>query len=148
VDPEYIATATATASPRESFTANRFKRTYYPWATLRDCGSHTISTSSKSCVRKDGLAYIQVYNIIKGLFEAAKVFAFNNPSLENLALDPDYTQSLYYAGRAVAFDTIIGLTCYLHAKERVYLESRGNRKKSYEVREEYRITLALLLQVC
>jgi hypothetical protein len=145
--PAATAAATVTASAPSSPSTNGLRQTWYPWATLRDAGGQTISFSNSSLLRHGGLAYIQIYNLVKGPFEIAKVFAFDNPSLESIALDPSYIKSLHYTGGAVAFDTQTGICSYLHTKERVSSTLRDNRKKSLGLREEFRLSLALLAQV-
>jgi hypothetical protein len=70
------------------------KCTVYPWAMIRDTVGQTMFASLHGKESRDGLIYSQFYGSIKTPFDSSKVYIFNNDSVENLALDPGYIQSL------------------------------------------------------
>jgi len=70
------------------------KRTVYPWATMRDTAGQTLFATPHGQESRDGLIYSQFYGLIKTPFDSSKVYVFDNDSVENLALDPGYIQSL------------------------------------------------------
>jgi hypothetical protein len=145
--PPPPATAAATP-PSVAGKLTGFKKVSYPWATLRDAGSQTIATAHTCPTFKEGYIYSQFYNLIKGPFDAAKVYVFENENLENLALDPAYIRTLNKAGGAVAFSQATATASYLHGKKRASLNLRDRTRTSFGVREEHRISLELLDAVC
>ncbi|HEV2644800.1 MAG TPA: hypothetical protein VGU46_00395 [Acidobacteriaceae bacterium] len=145
VDPATATASTATATATQSA---GFARTRYMWATLRDAGSQTITAAPTSQAFKDGYVYGQFYNKVKAPFDSAKVYIFNNENLENIALDPAYVRSLNRAGGSAAFSQQAGLLSYLASKNRAHVSLEGSQHKSYGVREEHRISLALLDEIC
>lgn len=132
------ASATASAKPGPMFT-----QVSYTWATLRDTGSQTIAAAPSSQAFQDGYIYSQFYNAVKTPFDAAKVYIFNNDSLENIALDPAYVRSLHKVGGATAFSQKACLTSYLYSKTRAHVNLASCRAKSYGTREEHRISLCM-----
>lgn len=68
--------------------------------------------------------------------------------LENLALDSEYVKSLKYEGSATSFSTAKCMDSYLHSKERSHVSFTKNRHRSYGCREEHRITMAVMDEVC
>ncbi len=66
------------------------KRTTYPQATMQDTISQTLFTAPRRKESTDRLIYSQFYALIKTPFDLAKVYIFDNDSMENLALDLGY----------------------------------------------------------
>lgn len=123
------------------------QRTVYPWATLRDAGSQTITAAHSSKQFKAGLVYSQFYNLIKTPFDTTKIYLFQNENLENIALDPAYVRSLEQAGGATAFSQASGIKSYLHSKDRAHINLRDYASWSLGIREEHRITYELLCEL-
>ena len=121
---------------------------HYPFATLKDTGGLTIASQYGSLAERSGLVYTQFYNLVKNAFDAAKVYPFENEALENLALDPDYVESLKHVGKgANTFSTKVCRTSYLHSKQRTHAALLDNQWRSFGTREEHRLSLALVLRV-
>mgnify|MGYP001586294228 CR=1 FL=1 len=95
----------------------------------------------------DGYVYSQFYNLVKGPFDAAKVYIFNNDSLKTIALDPAYVQSLYKVGRAAAFSQKACLTSYLYSKTRAHVNLADYRSKSYGMQEEHWLSLYMVEEI-
>lgn len=74
------------------------KRTTYAWATMRDTMGQTLVAAPQGAETKDRLIYSQFYGLIKTPFDSAKVYVFDNDSVEILALDPGYVISLQQEG--------------------------------------------------
>src|ERR1700751_1927439 len=118
------------------------------FATLRDAGGQSIAAAHTSEAFRGGYVYSQCYNLIKTPFDAAKVYVFNSDHQENIALDPAYVRTLHKAGGAVAFTQKAGISSFLHQKKRAQINLRDNAKKSYGIREEHRISIQLLDEIC
>ncbi len=73
----------------------------------------------RSSAYKASLIYSQFYSLIKVLFDAAKVYIFNNEAIENLALNLAYVQTLRYVSKVVAFSPKVYEISYLYSKSRV-----------------------------
>jgi hypothetical protein len=70
------------------------KHMVYPWAMIRDTAGQTLFAAPHGQESRDRLIYSQFYGSIKTPFDSSKVYVFDNDSVENLALDPGYIQSL------------------------------------------------------
>lgn len=123
------------------------KRTTYTWAAMRDTTGQTLFAAPQGREAKDGLIYTQFYVKIKTPFDSAKVYVFDNDSVENLALDPGYLRSLWQEGGAVTFSKGVCQFAYLHSKQRAYANLMDNRWRSYGTREEHRISLAMMEEI-
>ncbi|RAL58025.1 hypothetical protein DID88_009089 [Monilinia fructigena] len=96
---------------------------------------------------QDGLIYSQFYALIKTPFDTSKVYVFDNESLENLALDPGYIRSLQQEGGGITFSKGVCEFGYLHSKKRAYANLVDNQWRSYGIREEHRISLAMMEEI-
>ncbi|KFZ25059.1 hypothetical protein V502_00463 [Pseudogymnoascus sp. VKM F-4520 (FW-2644)] len=143
-----MASDSATASNSASApTKSMFTCVPYMWATLRDASSQTVAATPSSQAFQDGYVYSQFYNVVKAPFDAAKVYIFNNDSLESIALDPAYVRSLYKAGGATAFSQKACLTSYLYSKTRAHVNLADCKSKSYGIREEHRLSLSMVDEI-
>lgn len=123
------------------------KRTVYPWAMMRDTVGQTMFAAPHGQESQDGLIYSQFYGLIKTPFDSSKVYVFDNDSLENLALDPGYIRSLQQEGGGITFSKAVCEFGYLHSKKRAHANLVDNRGKSYGIREEHRISLAMMEEI-
>jgi len=123
------------------------KRTTYPWATMRDTIGQTLFAAPRGKESTDGLIYSQFYALIKTPFDSAKVYIFDNDSVENLALDPGYIRSLQQEGGSITFSKAVCEFSYLHGKKRAHANLVDNRWKSYGIREEHRISLSMMEEI-
>jgi hypothetical protein len=123
------------------------KRTTYPWAMMRDTIGQTLFATPRGKESTDGLIYSQFYALIKTPFDSAKVYVFDNDSVENLALDPGYIRSLWQEGGAITFSKAVCEFAYLHSKKRAHANLVDNRWKSYGIREEHRISLTMMEEI-
>ncbi|KAF7441634.1 hypothetical protein A1F99_140680 [Pyrenophora tritici-repentis] len=122
--------------------------TTYPWATMRDSMGQTLTSMPRGQENMDGLVYSQFYGNIKTPFDDSKVYVFDNQALENLALDPGYARSLQQQGGNVAFSENVCKGAYLHSKGRAFSNLRDNQRKSYGIREEHRVSLTMMDDIC
>jgi hypothetical protein len=124
------------------------KRSTYPWAMMRDAMGQTFFAPPRGRESQDGLVYSQFYNLIKTPFDTSKVYIFDNEALENLALDPGYVRSLQQEGGGITFLKAVCEFGYLHSKKRAHANLVDNRWKSYGIREEHRISLTMMEEIC
>lgn len=124
------------------------KRTVYPWAMMRDTVGQTMFASPHGQEGRDGLIYSQFYALIKTPFDSSKVYVFDNDSVENLALDPGYIRSLQQEGGGITFSKAVCEFGYLHSKKRAHANLIDNRGRSYGIREEHRVSLTVMEEVC
>ena len=120
----------------------------YPWATLQDVCSYTLSTAPKEQENSDGLVYSQFYQNIKTVFEASKVFVFENTAIEHLAHNTSFAASQERAAKAKSTAYTACKNSYLHSKGRANSNLEDNQRRSYSVREEHRISLTFADKVC
>ncbi|KAF2279842.1 uncharacterized protein EI97DRAFT_438948 [Westerdykella ornata] len=120
----------------------------YPWATMRDSMGQTLSTVPRGQENMDGLVYSQFYANIKTPFDDSKVYVFDNEAIENLALDPGYVRSLQQQGGSATFSESVCKASYLHSKRRAFSNLRDNQRRSYGIREEHRVSLTMLEEIC
>ena len=120
----------------------------YPWATTRDSIGQTLSSVPRGQENMDGLVYSQFYGNIKTPFDDSKVYVFNNQAVENLALDPGYIRSLQQQGGGATFSENVCKDAYLHSKGRAFSNLRDNQRKSYGIREEHRVSLTMMDEIC
>ncbi|KAE8335184.1 hypothetical protein BDV24DRAFT_169449 [Aspergillus arachidicola] len=108
-------------------------------------GSLTIEPSRKSSLRRLGYLYSQHYNSGKAVFAAGSQYVFGNAGLETLALDPGLVRTWEHVGRAVSHSPLALLRAYCHTKHRCHVALTDCRNRTYGIREEYRVTGALLV---
>ena len=120
----------------------------YPWATMRDTIGQTLSTALHGQENLDRLVYSQFYGTIKSPFDVSKVYVFDNQAIENLALDPGYIRSLQQQGGGSAFNERTCKESYKHSKQRVASSLQDNQRRSYGVREEHRVSLTMMDEIC
>jgi hypothetical protein len=124
------------------------KCTVYPWATMQDTIGQTLFAAPRQQESMDGLVYSQFYGLIKTPFDTSKTYVFSNESLENLAVDPGYIRSLQQEGGSITFSKAVCEFGYLHSKKRAHANLVDNQWKSYGIREEHRISLAMMAEIC
>ncbi|KAK9482732.1 hypothetical protein V1527DRAFT_454772 [Lipomyces starkeyi] len=90
----------------------------------------TIEFSDESYAARWGLKYLQVYSVVKELFDASKIFPFMSKNLDGLAMDPITMRDLYTVGGGRA----------LHYATPVMQQSQGS---GYGTRIEVRISARL-----
>lgn len=120
----------------------------YPWAAMRDTMGQTLFSVPQGQENMDGLVYSQMYGLIKTPFDTSKTYVFNHDALENLALDPGYIRSLQQQGGGIAFSKSVCDFAYLQSKRRAHANLIDNRWKSYGIREEHRISLTMMDEIC
>ena len=118
-------------------------RTQYLVGLLRDAVGMTILTSSSSPSRQQGLVYSQFYHSQKEIFDANKTYPFVDQFLESLALDPKLRSSWQSVAGSHNHRLTTLLQSYLHSKARCAAGLKASMQKSFGVREEHRMTLAL-----
>jgi hypothetical protein len=122
---------------------NRSVKHFYTIATTRDAATITLSFPIGSQERREGHYHSQLYSEVQASFGAAKAYPFENKGYENLATDPDFVESMQYAGGAVAFNAKTCERGYLASKNRANRSTQDAQLKSYGNREEHCISLEL-----
>ena len=108
----------------------------------------TLLTKPRRQENIDGLVYSQFYGTIKSLFNVSKVYVFDNEAVENLALNPGYVRSLQKQGGGISFNEKSCMASYLHSKKRAAINLRDSQRQSYGTREEHRVSLAMIDEIC
>jgi len=120
--------------------------TKYNWCMTRDVGNLTITGKKRSMIRKGGLMYSQFYGMNKLQFDAMKHFLWGDrdDTMAMMALDEGYREALRatMGGRAVSMKAC--RQSYNHCGRRYLLGLRMNEDRSWGVREEHRMSLALV----
>jgi hypothetical protein len=124
--------------------ANPCHQAIYPTTLLQDSVSIGIEPGARSHLRAAGLLYAQMYNSVKEVFAAGNQYPFKNTSIETLALDPQLQKTWQHVGAGLSHDPVALMKSYLYAKARCHYGIQGSMKKSFGVREEYRVSTALL----
>jgi hypothetical protein len=122
-------------------------RSHYHTALLRDAVGMTLVTAARSPSRRQGLIYSQYYNKQKEIYDAAKTMPFQDPSIESLALDPHLRRSWQHVGGAETHRPATLVQSYLGSKARCHEGLTRSMQRSFGVREEHRMTLALAYRV-
>lgn len=123
------------------------KQTYYPFSMLSESGSLTVQPSPSSAWQQAGLLYMQHYSSVKEVFTAGDVYPFTNTAIETLALDRKLRKTWALVGGGLSHNPAALMKAYLHTKARCDAALRGSLRKSFGVREEYRISQELLRAV-
>ncbi|OBT72510.1 hypothetical protein VF21_08650, partial [Pseudogymnoascus sp. 05NY08] len=111
--------ANALAGSKEQYV--KVSHSYKQFLFAPTSSMFTFAAAPSSQAFQDRYVYGQFYNLVKGPFNAAKVYIFNNDSLETIALNPAYVQSLHKVSRAAAFSQKACLTSYLYSKTRAHV---------------------------
>lgn len=123
------------------------KVAFYPFSMLHQTGSLTIETGQRSALRTHGVLYRQFYPSNKEMFAAGNTYPFTNPAIETLALDKQLRKTWELVGGGLSHQPAALLKAYLYMKLRCHHALQGSMEKSTGVREEHRITKALLSAV-
>lgn len=121
--------------------------TYHHWANCRDTGNLTIEPGRRHPLRKLGIVYSQFYSPMKEIFDAAKCFPFDNPGLEGLAVDPTLRNAWANAARATGWDESRVKRSWCESKQRCKRALDTADHKAFGLREEHRVSVALLRQM-
>lgn len=113
---------------------------FYHESMLRDAGSMTTLTPPGSRLRRGGILYGQMYGLTKEIIDAARTFPFQNPDLRHLALDTELRNGVHHiCGKARSANNITE-RAYLASKRRCHYGFADSKRRSFGVREEYRIS--------
>ena len=116
---------------------------YYYQNMLYDTSSLTSVTLKQSKQRKGGLIYSQFYGSVKELVNASKCKLFDNDALEEIAFDFQLRRAARnVAGRHRRKVQIVELA-YRASKRRTRVAILDSKRRSFGIREEYRITQEL-----
>lgn len=119
------------------------EKQFYTNLLARDAANMTLKFPIGSVEERSGHVFSQFYSDAHAPFNAAKVTPFENPSYENLAVDPAFVEAIEYAGGVVTFNAKTCERGYLHSKNRANVATKAAQYKSYSTREEVRISLEL-----
>ena len=128
---------------RDGDESNPCKQMLYPTAMLRDTVSMGVEPGVNSQLRARGLLYSQFYGSVKEVFAAGNQYPFTNTAIETLALDPQLRKTWQHVGAGLSHDPVALMKAYLYAKARCYYGIQGSMQKSFGVREEHRVSVAL-----
>ena len=126
-----------------------FQRNIYPFSLLDEVCSMTLVPGKTHSLKSVGLIYSQYYSSTKENFDVAKVYPWDNNSLEGLAIDPLlHEEWKKLANFSVATWNHQKVTSsYIAAKDRVTIALRGARFRSYGTREEHCLSMTRLLNI-
>lgn len=127
---------------RSSEKESKILQTPYYTGNLRDCQDMTLEMHPSSAQYSEGCAYIQFYASNKEGIDAGKVKPFRHEFLNKLTWDPKVLTMLEYKAKAKTVTTKNLEENWIMSKNRLRHSLREGRRKSYGVREEYRITFA------
>jgi hypothetical protein len=129
---------------RDGESSSLCRQALYPTAMLRDTVSMGVEPGVNSWLRAAGLLYSQFYSSMKEAFAAGNQYPFTNAAIETLALDPQLRKTWQHVGAGLSHDPIALIKAYLYAKARCHKGIQGSLQKSFGVREEHRVSAALL----
>ncbi|RPB00742.1 hypothetical protein L873DRAFT_1788884 [Choiromyces venosus 120613-1] len=121
--------------------------TYYHWALTNDIADLTVTPGKKHSARVAGPAYSQFYTTTKELFDAPKVYPFQNKALEGLAVDPKLKSIWHDIGGQQNEDTNCIKNAYFASKRRAIECIYGSTDKSFGTRQEHRVNMNLLTAI-
>jgi hypothetical protein len=124
--------------------AHACQQNIYPTTLLADSVSMAFEPGTRSWLRAAGLIYGQLYNSMKEILAAADQYPFENAAIETLALDPQLRKTWQHVGAGLSHDPIALFKAYLYSKARCHHGLHASNQKSFGVREEYRVSTALL----
>jgi hypothetical protein len=114
---------------------------------LADTVSIGLEPGLKSQLRAWGLLYSQFYNSVKEVFTAGNQYPFTNTAIETLALDPQLQKTWQHVRAGLSHDPIALMKAYLYVKARCHYGIQGSIQKSFGVREEHRVSIALFYAI-
>jgi hypothetical protein len=124
--------------------AHAWQQNIYPTTLLADSVSMGFEPGPRSLLRAAGLLFGQAYNSIKEIFAAGDQYPFTNTAIETMALDPQLRKTWQHVGAGLSHNPVALFKAYLYAKNRCYHGIHDSSQKSFGVREEYRVSTALL----
>jgi hypothetical protein len=116
---------------------------FYNLNMLGDTGGLTSLVPHRSKQYKGGLIYSQYYNSVKEISDAQQLHPFEHDGLEELALDPQIRQGARHVAGGRHSDVKVLEAAYCASKNRSQTALTSSRKKSFGIREEYRISWPL-----
>lgn len=120
---------------------------FYHQQFLNDAVNMTSTPPKTHEFYKQGWRYSQRYNSVKEMHDAANVFPFTNPGLDELALDPVVRDACIRIIKGASRNIETIEKAYYASKKRTREALMASKHKSYGLREEHRVTLRLLDEV-
>ncbi|KAG0128155.1 hypothetical protein HOY82DRAFT_541495 [Tuber indicum] len=121
-----------------------FRSQLFVWGLTSDIANLSMVPSRWHTTCCAGLAFSQYYCTIKEIFDAARVYPFQNENLEILAVDPRLSASwTNLDGHSNPNNTAMRKR-YLASKQRVMSSLYSSTEKSFGTRQEHRVKLPLL----
>ncbi|RPA90397.1 hypothetical protein L873DRAFT_1848827 [Choiromyces venosus 120613-1] len=117
---------------------------YYEWALTREIANLNVIPGKQHRARAAGLVYSQFYTTTKEIFDAAKLYPFQNKALEGLTVDPKLNST---------WQEIVGQTndnpncikkAYLASKRRALASIDACSENSCGTQQEHDVNLNLL----
>ena len=123
--------------------ASRAKKTLYTPAMLGESYDMTVEMAAHSTKRAQGWVFYQMYNSYKEMTDVAKTKPFRSPFLSQLAWDSSVRKLIEQAGGRQLVSAAQVRESYAKSKRRLAHALAEGRTKSYGIREEHRVSLAL-----
>ena len=129
----------------EQFKGHGMKKTYYNWCLTRDSCAMTMESFQSTHANNAGHLYTQFYPLSKNQFFAKGIYPFKheNETIEGLAMRTVSHEIMQACEHRERFDPATCVESLKLSGYRITLEVEGNDHRTYGVRQEHRISLAL-----
>jgi hypothetical protein len=84
---------------------------------------------------------------VKEIFAAGNVYPFTNTAIETLALDKKLRKTWELIGGGLSHQPAALIKAYLYTKLRCYYALLGSMRKSFDIREEHRVSKDLFYAI-
>ncbi|CUS07593.1 unnamed protein product [Tuber aestivum] len=132
------------ASFRDLYLGDHYCSSYYTQCLSQELANLTMEPGKRHPARAHGFAYSQFYATSKEIFDCGKVYPFENPVLEILAVDPKLHDMWNNIAKQTPFNLKKIEREYATSKARAMAGLSAAENKSFGVRQEHRITYGLL----
>ncbi|KAG0634371.1 hypothetical protein HOY80DRAFT_1099023 [Tuber brumale] len=129
----------------QHFPNQRCEVHYYNLLLSYELANMTMEPSRTHTARNLGLAYSQFYSTSKEIFDAAKVYPFDNAGLEVLAADEHLRQMWHEVAQKGTYNLSHLGKAYLSSRRRAIEGLLGASNHSFGIRQEHRIQYPLLV---
>src|SRR5437016_1503709 len=129
----------------EQFKRRGMKKDYYYWCLTKDSCALAMESYQGTNINNAGHLFTQFYPLSKNQFFAKGIYPFQreNGPIEGLAMRTVSHEIMQACEHRERFDPVDCILSFKLSGNRVALELEGNDDRTYGVRQEHRISLAL-----